>query len=205
MGKLLPSILQIYFEADFSNMSPEAFSNSPKLKALEEVVNHLLLKTNNAKGEIRVPFQSLVNIFHGSQYLDCHYMPAKQMGKNRIFDFIFSQYGFLPLVLADDILNIFVPIMKSLPLLSQTSHEKCMLTVIFMHRANQYHRKKELKALLKALTEVFTTGELVEDQAPGAVKRTNSIALELLNCCHVFVTTFQHPESVPAHFKPAKD
>lgn len=138
-------------------------------------------------------------------YLDCHYMPAKMMGKNRIFDFIFSQYGYLPLNLADDIPNLFVPILKSLPLLSMTTHEKCMLIVIFMHRANLYHRKKELKSLLKALTEVFTTGELKEDNQPAESKRTNSLALELLNCCHVFVLTFQHPDEVPIHLKQAKD
>lgn len=72
MTKLLPSILQIYFESDFENLSPEAFQQSPKLKALEEVVSHLLLKTNNSKGEVRVPFDSLLNIFHSQRYLSFH-------------------------------------------------------------------------------------------------------------------------------------
>ena len=49
LSKLLPSILSIYFEPDFHNLAASSLLESPKMKALEEVINHLITKTNNSK------------------------------------------------------------------------------------------------------------------------------------------------------------
>jgi hypothetical protein len=54
MAKLLPNILSIYFEWDLVNeaMNPE----QPKIKAIENIVQHLMQKTTNSRGEVKVPF-----------------------------------------------------------------------------------------------------------------------------------------------------
>jgi hypothetical protein len=72
LAKLLPNMLEIYFEEDFQNMAPSAIQDSPKFKALEETMSHLALKTTNAKGEVKIPFASLINIFHSEKFLAVH-------------------------------------------------------------------------------------------------------------------------------------
>lgn len=65
------------------------------MKALEEIINHLIVKTNNSKGDVKIPISKLLDIFHSETYLEFKNMAVKQHGKNRIFDFIFSQYAYM--------------------------------------------------------------------------------------------------------------
>ena len=121
LGKLLPGILSIYFEADLENLAVESLKDNKKFKALEEVVNHLMMKTTNSKGEVKIPFSKLIDILHGDQFLSFSNPHVKAHGKNRIFDFVFAQYGYLEKDLSLDMENIFVPILKTLPKLDDNS------------------------------------------------------------------------------------
>lgn len=68
LAKLLPNILMIYFEPDMEN---EAMSlDQPKIKAIEEIVNHLMMKVTNSKGEVKIPFCKLIEIFSSDVYLN---------------------------------------------------------------------------------------------------------------------------------------
>jgi hypothetical protein len=71
LSKLLPSILSIYFEPDFHNLAASSLLESPKMKALEEVINHLITKTNNSKGGVKIPIAKLLDLFHSEAYLGC--------------------------------------------------------------------------------------------------------------------------------------
>lgn len=59
--KLLPNILCVYFEEDFENVV--ASSDNVKLKALEEIVTHLMMRAQNSKGQVKVPLSKLIDIF----------------------------------------------------------------------------------------------------------------------------------------------
>ena len=88
LNKLLPNILMIYLEPDLEN---EAMSlENPKIKALEEIVNHLMQKVANSKGEVKVPFAKLLAIFSSDAYLRFTNGNIKAHAKNKIFDFIFA-------------------------------------------------------------------------------------------------------------------
>ena len=41
---------------------------NPKIKALEEIVNHLVMKVMNSKGEVKIPFAKLIDIFDSDVY-----------------------------------------------------------------------------------------------------------------------------------------
>ena len=66
MFKLLPSILSVYFEADFENVA--AFQDNGKFKPLEEIMAHLLMRVQNSKGAVKVPMSKLFDIFSSAQY-----------------------------------------------------------------------------------------------------------------------------------------
>ena len=41
----------------------------PKIKHIEEIITHLLMKVTNSKGEVKVPFAKLIQIFSSDAYL----------------------------------------------------------------------------------------------------------------------------------------
>jgi len=51
----------VYFEEDFENVV--ASSDNVKLKALEEIVTHLMMRAQNSKGQVKVPLSKLIDIF----------------------------------------------------------------------------------------------------------------------------------------------
>jgi len=103
LAKLLPNILCIYFESDFANLAVENLKENAKFKALEEITSHLMMKTTNSKGEVKIPFAKLIDILHGDAYLSFSNQHVKTHGKNRIFDFVFAQYGHMPLDINQDV------------------------------------------------------------------------------------------------------
>jgi hypothetical protein len=105
LGKLLPNILKIYFENDLINAVMS--QDNPKIKALEEIVNHLLMKVMNSKGEVKIPFAKLIDIFDSDVYFHFQNPQIKAHGKNRIFDFLFASYKYLPHSIDNDSENIF--------------------------------------------------------------------------------------------------
>jgi hypothetical protein len=125
----------------------------------------------------------------------------KAIGTNRIFDFIFSQFGYLEKNLESDIENLFVPILATLGKLSDQSKEKCMLIVMFVYRALAYQRSKELKTLLVLMVKSFTA-ELKDENVKEDDKETkNRYIRELGSCLYLFICAFQHPKNMPADMK----
>jgi hypothetical protein len=163
LDKLLPNILAIYFEPDFNNLPAHGALENAKLKALEEVVSHLMMKVSNSKGEVTVPLTKLIRIFHGDAYVGFENSNIKAHARNKIFDFIFAQYGHLSLEIGPDMNAIFLPILNALSLLDDNSQEKAVLMVMFMYRLRSYLKAKELKvavsALKKALLHTFEEPE----------------------------------------------
>lgn len=53
------------------------------------------MKVANAKGEVKIPFPKLIEIFSSKAYTDFGNAHIKAHGKNRIFDFIFAAYQYL--------------------------------------------------------------------------------------------------------------
>ena len=51
--------------------------------------------------------------------------------------------------------QIFIPILKSLPKLSDQSHEKCVLIDLLLHRLLSYHKKKDMKAVVHSFLLAF--------------------------------------------------
>ena len=88
------------------------------MKALEETVSHLMSKVTNSKGGVKIPLAKLIEIFHSDNYLSFTNLHVKSHGKNRIFDFIFASYKYIPRELESDMVNLFVPIMRTLGKLS---------------------------------------------------------------------------------------
>lgn len=161
-------------------MNPE----QPKIKGIENIVNHLMQKTANSRGEVKVPFQKLIAIFSSDMYLRFTNVAIKAHAKNRIFDFIFAQYAYLEADnLAGDMENIFIPVMTALSNLNDSSHEKCTLLSMWLHRLVHYYKLKQLPAFLILLTDYL------KDKA--------DLKAEVFSCFFNFVICFQQPDNVP--------
>jgi hypothetical protein len=91
------------------------------LKGLEEIITHLMMKTSNGKGEVKIPFAKLIGIFLSDAYKNFKNASVKAYGKDKIFDFIFAAYQHQELNLDEDIASIFVPILNALPGLEDNS------------------------------------------------------------------------------------
>jgi hypothetical protein len=176
MAKLLPSILSIYLEWDLVNEPMNL--EQPKIKGIENIINHLMLKTANSRGDVKVPFQKLIAIFSSDAYLSFTNVAIKAHAKNRIFDFIFAQYAYLEADnLAGDMENIFIPVMAALSNLNDSSHEKCALLSMWLHRLVHYYKLKQLPAFLILLTDYL------KDKA--------DLKTEIFSCFFNFVICFQ--------------
>ena len=76
------------------------------------------MKVTNSKGDVKVPFAKLIAIFSSDQYIGFTNAAVKNHGRNRIMDFIFAYYLYLPKNLESDTVEIFDPVLKSLKKLS---------------------------------------------------------------------------------------
>lgn len=199
LHKLLPNILKIYLENDLHNLGGGGLPEHPKIKTLDELTGHLLMKVTNAKGDVKIPFSRLIDIFHSDEYSLCPNVQVKQHLMNRLFDFVFAAYGHLPAELDHDFPTIFVPILKSLPKLDIVSHEKATLLDMMLHRMLGYFRRKEMKALKARLKEVFETelagdsggqAEQIPSSGTASEKKTSPYALELLSSLLTFTSVF---------------
>ena len=106
----------------------------PKIKHIEEIISHLLMKVTNSKGEVKVPFAKLIQIFSSDAYLGFTNPTVKNHGRSRVLDFIFAYYAYLPKSLDTDAKEIFEPVVKSLSRLGDSSQEKNCLLVLMIFR-----------------------------------------------------------------------
>ena len=174
LAKLLPNILMIYFEPDMENVAMSL--DQPKIKAIEEIVNHLMMKVTNSKGEVKIPFLKLIEIFSSDVYSNFANQNVKAHGKNRIFDFIFASYAYLDKNIETDMTTLFIPIMKSWLKLNDNSQEKSTLLDMWIHRLIHYFKSTQMPRFLELLNS-----HLKDDQA---------LKNEMLSCMFNFVVTF---------------
>jgi uncharacterized protein (DUF608 family) len=111
----------------------------PKIKHIEEIITHLLMKVTNSKGEVKVPFAKLIQIFSSDAYLSFTNQSVKNHGRSRVLDFIFAYYAYLPKSLEQDTKEIFGPVIKSLGRLTDSSQEKNCILVLMIYRMRLYH------------------------------------------------------------------
>jgi hypothetical protein len=156
---------------------------SPKIKAIEECISHLLMKVTNSKGEVKVPFAKLIAIFSSDLYLGFQNAAVKNHGRSRILDFIFAYFAYLPKNIESDTLEIFDPVVRSLKKLADTSQEKNCLLVLMVYRMKAYHNEyKSLKSIAPSLKSIFLT---MSPNLPEGQDDPNK--LELLSCLYNYV------------------
>jgi hypothetical protein len=64
LGKILSSMLLVYLEADMTNIGPADLEGGhPKIKALEDILNHLTSRVKNSQGAVMPPVVNLLKIF----------------------------------------------------------------------------------------------------------------------------------------------
>ena len=180
LAKLLPNILMIFLEPDMENIAMSL--DQPKIKALEEIVNHLMMKVTNSKGEVKIPFLKLIEFFNSDIYLNFANQNVKAHAKNRIFDFIFASYAYLNKNVETDMTTLFIPILNSLRRLDDNSQEKATLLDMWIHRLIHYYKSKQMPRLLELLN--------------SHLKDNQALKNELLSCFFNFVVSFQQPENV---------
>jgi hypothetical protein len=164
---------------------------SPKIKAIEECISHLLMKVTNSKGEVKVPFAKLIAIFSSDIYLGFQNAAVKNHGRSRILDFIFAYFAYLPKNIESDTIEIFDPVVRSLSKLADSSQEKNCLLVLMVYRMKAYHSDyKSLKSIAPSLKAIF---ESMTPSLPEGQEDPNK--LELLSCLYNFVCIQQQPES----------
>lgn len=106
------------------------------------------MKVTNSKGEVKVPFAKLIQIFSSDLYLGFTNQSVKNHGRSRVLDFIFAYYAYLPKNLELDAKEIFAPIIKSLGRLTDSSQEKNCLIVLLAYRMKVYaHELKTIKQI----------------------------------------------------------
>jgi hypothetical protein len=79
--------------------------------------------------------------------------------------------------------NIFIPVMTALSNLNDSSHEKCALLSMWLHRLVHYYKLKQLPAFLILLTDYL--------------KDKPDLKAEVFSCLFNFVICFQQPDNVP--------
>jgi hypothetical protein len=64
LSKILSSMLLVYLEADMDNVGPADLEGGhAKVKALEDIMNHLTSKVKNSQGAVMPPVVNLLRIF----------------------------------------------------------------------------------------------------------------------------------------------
>ena len=129
-----------------------------------------------SKGEVKIPFLKLIEIFSWDVYSNFANQNVKAHGKNRIFDFIFASYAYLDKNIETDMTTLFIPIMKSWLKLNDNSQEKSTLLDMWIHRLIHYFKSMQMPRFLELLNS-----HLKDDQA---------LKNEMLSCMFNFVVTF---------------
>ena len=138
LAKLLPNIVSIYFESDLEGVAMPVGNDNPKLKALEEIMEHLKTRVSNSKGEVKVPLPRLIDVFSSAAFNQFQNRQLRQRASARIFEFIMKAYAHLPLDLQSDSQNLFAPVIKSLGTLHDEAPEKSTLLVLLLHKSIAY-------------------------------------------------------------------
>jgi Proteasome stabiliser len=80
-------------EEDLANV---ASMDHPKMKALEQIISHLMMRVKNSP-DVNPPWVALLQIFNDSQYNLPEANPwIKHHVSSRIFEFIFESFDRIP-------------------------------------------------------------------------------------------------------------
>jgi hypothetical protein len=78
-------------ESDMAN----APLTDPKVKAVEEIMNHLIMRVKNSK-QVIIPHASLIGIFISERYNSFENQITKRYVSDLIFNFIFESFDRVP-------------------------------------------------------------------------------------------------------------
>jgi hypothetical protein len=66
LEKILPKMLVVYLEPDMVNVVPS--NDHPKLKALNELIEHLMNRVANSNAKVMPPVVEILQIFNSPQF-----------------------------------------------------------------------------------------------------------------------------------------
>ena len=138
LSKILPSLVLVYLEADMVNVN---IGTSPKVKQLDEIMQHLTTRVTFSKGAIKPPVSQLLNIINCETFNTFE----NQLVRTKVFTVIFGfiqAYSMTETVQEEDS-QVFQITLEALKSDNLPMHHKCRLFVLCLHRMMQGYLNKK--------------------------------------------------------------
>lgn len=96
LSKILPNILSIFFEPDMESLQS---LEHPKIKALEQIISHLMMRVQNDK-TVNPPWVALIEIICSHNYTTAFKnATVKRHVWTRVMEFIYESFDRAPVAM----------------------------------------------------------------------------------------------------------
>ncbi|CDW80673.1 proteasome-associated protein ecm29 homolog [Stylonychia lemnae] len=172
LSKILPNMINVFFEHDLTN----ADLQNPKIQALEQILNHLVMRVKNSQ-QVNPPWNLLIDIFNQDAYQNFENVNVKRHAQTRIFEFIFESYSRIPQTQDESFIMI---LLQTIANDDVRFLQKTKLIILLVHRFLGY---------LKAL-QMDKLALLVKSLLSDELKNS------FLQMCLYFLINTIHPTSL---------